>query len=281
MKKHLTVLLSVAMLISLCSCAKNNTDQTQQPETVAENDWIEYAIKYDVKINPEFTVYADDDLCVTAITAENEDAEVVLTNLDVSGLSVNEAFERITAEAQAQGFMTKEKGNTVDINILEKDDEQMPTCHICGGCGTVICLECNGTGIACDCQRCGATGYIHFDAGPDCPHCGGSGVCSYCGGSGKIVVTNGEDGGVVYVEPGVAEMGVCPECFGNGVCANCHGGNYSEPAHDEVCEGCNGTGKLYCHDDLNGYRWCPCCWGSGIDGTGDPDYAQWLSDNGY
>jgi len=278
-KKIFAFCLSVLLLLSMCACGNAATETAPEPETPAEA--AGYSVKYDVKINPEFTVYADGELHVTEVTAENGDAEAVLANVDILGLGVTEAFETITNEAKALGYMTQEKGNTVDITILEKDDEEMPTCHICGGCGTIICLECNGTGICCDCERCAGTGINHFAAGPQCSHCGGSGSCSFCGGSGEIIVTNGEDGGIVYVAEGTPEMGVCPECHGNGVCGNCHGGNYSGTEHDEACEGCQGTGKIYCHDDLNGYRWCPCCWGSGIEGTGDPNYESWMAENGY
>jgi len=288
MKKILTLLLTVTLIFSLCACGEEKIETTPPAAVVEEESVAEvsaetetYAIKYNVKINPEFTVCADENLCVTEIIAENEDAQVVLDNVDALGLSVSDAFVLLTEEAKEQGYMTQEKGNTVDITIMEKDEEEMPTCHICGGCGTILCLECNGTGIFGACDMCKGEGSIHIEAGPQCPFCGGNGICHDCGGSGKIVVTNGEDGGVVYVSEGVAEMGQCPDCHGDGVCSNCHGGDYSIAAHDIECEGCHGTGIIYCHDDLNGYRWCPCCWGSGVDGTGDPDYESWMKENGY
>ena len=31
-------------------------------------------------------------------------------------------------------------------------------------------------------------------------------------------------------------------------------------------------------DSFNGYNWCPCCWGSGVEGTGDPDYRNYYPD---
>lgn len=266
MKKIIVTFLAIAVLFSITGCGKIAFESSNEKKN--------YSIKYELKINPEFTVYANDELILMDITAENEEAKAVLDNIDVVGLSVNEGFTLITNEAQSQGYMTQEKGNTLQITILEKDEDKMPTCHVCGGSGTVMCVVCNGTGIACECERCNATGIIHFEAGPVCPHCAGSSVCSFCGGSGGIIVTNGEDGAIVYASDGVAETGLCPECFGSGVCANCHGGDYSGTAHDEICEGCQGTGLIYCHDDLNGYSWCPCCWGSGIDGTGDPNYSD-------
>ena len=37
-------------------------------------------------------------------------------------------------------------------------------------------------------------------------------------------------------------------------------------------------GIMYCNDSFNGYNWCPCCWGSGIEGTGAPNYREYYPD---
>jgi len=270
MKKILMSILALLLVVSFVGCSATNATVSDEADTASVE-----GVLYNLKINPEFEIKADNNLVVTEVIAKNTDAESVLAAVNVVGLSVAEAFDALTNEAKNQGFMTEEKGNTVNITILEKDDETLPTCSVCGGCGTVVCVNCHGTGIGCRCDWCNGEGVKHNGgASLDCWLCHGTGVCPECGGSGQIVVTNGEDGGVVYTAPGVAEMGVCSICWGTGGCDNCHG---SYGAGDVQCDGCNGTGYLHCNDDLNGYSWCPCCWGSGIEGTGDPTYTSYYT----
>jgi len=272
MKKLSISILVLLLAMAFVGCSSNPT-ASDEGNTATDN-----CILYNLKINPEFEIKADDNLIVTEVVAKNDDAKSVLEAVDVTGLNVTEAFEQLTNEAKNQGFMTEENGNTVNITILEKDDDAHPTCPVCEGCGTVVCKDCHGTGIACLCDRCKATGLKNNGgaASPECWLCHGTGVCPECGGSGQVVVTNGEDGGVVYSAPGVPEMGMCSVCWGTGGCDNCHG-SYSADDGDNKCEGCKGTGYLHCNDDLNGYSWCPCCWGSGIEGTGDPDYLSYYT----
>ncbi|GEM_PF-1718636 len=287
-------ILALAFIVSLVGCTPSKSpvsdedatdeigDVTDETETNAVGDDTPVdGIVYQLKINPEFEIKTNGDLVVTEVIAKNEDAEAVLAVVDVVGQNVTEAFHQLTDEAKNQGFMTEQKGNTVDITILEKNDEQFLTCTVCGGGGMVVCGNCHSTGIACMCQRCHGSG-TEFDLESgggkwDCWLCHGTGVCPECGGSGKIVVTNGEDGGIVYIAPGVPEMGTCSICWGTGGCDNCHGSSTQNEESDGTCEGCKGTGYLHCNDDLNGYNWCPCCWGSGVEGTGDPDYRSYYT----
>jgi len=346
MKRILMLVFSAGLLFALCACGASEADSAPanspagteaadasgQQTSVPEDCEKSYSVKYELKINPEFVVYADENLVVTEVTAENEDAEAVLAVVDVVGSDVINAFNTLTGEAQEQGFLSPEKGNTVSISILEKDDEALPTCHICGGCGTIMCAECGGTGILCDtCVLCGGKGYFHCDACEDtgclpcdvcdgsgytiqtsdlnCWSCHGSGICGNCGGTGRIVVTS-EYGDVVYISEGVPETDSCVACKGTGICGNCgarpyggtivfpcyrcnQGGRGEHPGlmpcyehnHDfelgSECPDCHGLGFIRCGDSFNGYNWCPCCWGSGIEGTGDPNYAAWMAEHGY
>jgi len=290
-RMSIAVLLLVMTLVS-CSASKvpvpdeEDTEAESNTEVKSDTEISSAAVRgvvYNLKINPEFEIKADDSLIVTEVAAKNDDAEGVLAAVNVIGRSVTEAFELLTDEAKNQGFLTDEKGNTVNIIILEKDDEKFPTCSVCGGCGTVVCKDCHGTGIACLCDWCKGSGVKPDEGGDDsweCWLCHGTGICPECGGTGQIVVTNGEDGGIVYAEPGVPEMGMCSICWGTGGCDNCHGSSVavSDPDDgDNTCEGCSGVGYLHCSDDLNGYSWCPCCWGSGVEGTGDPDYQSYYT----
>ena len=329
MKKGIALALALILLLSMIGCSE-------------PGDLGEESIVYSMKINPEFEISATADLKVIGVIAKNADAEAVLASVDVVGLNVNEAFNTLAEEAKAQGFLTNEKGNTVNITILEKDDEKLPTCHLCKGCGTVECLECHGTGIlgtcglcqgACEfhCDDCGDSCWIecpecHGAAGasqgddeevkpdPGCWNCHGSGVCSYCKGKGYDIVTNGHDGSIKYKEDGTPETSTCTSCKGSGICSNCIGrpeyveqqkaakhdkqecwlcnkdGHGEKPGyipcpHTEdpdflfgKCPECGGAGIMYCNDSFNGYNWCPCCWGSGVEGTGDPNYRDYYPD---
>ncbi len=337
-----------------------------QLSATVEGEKLNYAIKYNLKINPEFEIYADEELNVLAALPLNEDAEAVLQNLELEGISVTDAVNSITEESKVRGFMTEEKENTVLLTIEEKA-EDIETCHLCSGSGTVLCWDCSGTahvdcGIcegageticvtcrgsgtricegclgnpyACPecagagwitCRNCGGTGFIDNN----CFNCGGTGKCPDCGGSGSVVVTAGDTGNVVYISPGVPEMGGCQGCHGTGICQVCsdtpfcpsctehwsadgihrnpggipgkdrcpicEGGFYlclecrgetlscvdCEGRGKDPCVGCHGSGKLPCGCELNGYRWCPCCWGSGVEGTGDPNYDPSMTAEAY
>ena len=311
MKKGLVLILAFSLLLLLIGCS-SNTAQNADQEGLAKG-----SILYHMKINPEFEISANDDLIVVGAVAKNADAESVLASVNIAGISVNEAFNVLTEEAKAQGFLTEEKGNTVHITILKKDDKKMPTCHLCNGCGTVECLECHGTGILCDecilcnstgiiyqdpvieewvtCEICGGSGYSYAPS-EGCWACHGSGICYFCGGPGYVIVTNGEDGGVVYNADGTPETDTCVFCKGCGYCVNCIGApchrcnndNHGEnPGYvwqvrtypDGIeCPDCHGLGCIRCGDSFNGYNWCPCCWGSGIEGTGDPNYRDYYPD---
>ena len=313
MKKGIAILLTLLMLFSLSACSSD------------AGEHLKGSIVYSMKINPEFEIAADDDLIVTDVIAKNPDAESVLSNVSIIGFGVNEAFGILIDEAKTQGFMTDENGNTVSITIVKKDEKKLPTCHLCGGCGTVECDECHGTGILDSCVLCGGKGYFHCDVCNDtgfvpresapCEQCGGSGyttepadgcwachgsgVCYFCGGAGYVLVTAGDTGNVVYNADGTPETDVCVYCKGVKYCVNCMNrpcnrcnpdGNGTKTdmvectAHNtdfalgSKCPDCHGAGVIYCGDSFNGYNWCPCCWGSGIEGTGDPNYRDYYNE---
>ena len=225
MRKIAALFLSVLLIASLTACGAKQ----------------EYAVKYHVKINPEFEVYADENLNVLRVDAVNEDAEAVLANINVEGVPVANAFNIITEEAKNEGFMTEEKGNTVEITIDEIDEKTLAVCPVCGGGGTLTCWDCDGTAkrkcpcengldecghchgtgaIDCDCDGgfqvctdCGGEGWKACDqcggAGKlenTCFNCGGTGNCPDCGGRGYVIVTAGDTGNVVYNADGTTSL---------------------------------------------------------------------------
>lgn len=311
-----------------------------------------YGIKYNLKINPEFDIYADNELLVVGVQALNADAEDLLEIIDIIGMDVVSAVDYVVSESRTRGYMTEEKGNTVDLSIVEINETVMEECDECGGCGTVLCEDCKGNPfltcqvcggekthicehckgsnrpdlsdkemgpVPChvcngtlwiDCERCNGTG-----RGPiNCSHCNGTGACDACSGSGYIDVTagGGADAGKVV------GTDACYRCHGSGICQNCKGtsdtycpnccehngpdgtirnpggipgkemcrecngtglenrGANAEAGESEenceycngsgylLCEACGGTGGHMCSCELNGYRWCGSCHGSGV-----------------
>lgn len=154
MRKLLTIILMLCMAL-LTACGTSSK--------------VAYSVKYNLKINPEFEVYADEDLKVTKSEALNEDGETLLSNLDVTGMNVSEVFSAIIEEAKAEGFMTEEKGNTVNITMEDYDEDIIEVCPVCGDCGTVECWTCHGD-YKYECTGC------HGDVIVTCEECHGLGL---------------------------------------------------------------------------------------------------------
>lgn len=259
-----------------------------------------YGVKYNLKINPEFDIYADNDLIVVEVQALNTDAKELLTAIDIVGMDIVTAVDYIVSESRTRGYMTEEKGNTVDLSIVEINEAVMTECPECGGRGTVLCEDCHGTPFAA-CQTCGGekthicehcggkisssegrgdpvpipchkcNGSLWMECeickgtgrGPiNCSHCGGSGACQACGGSGYIDVTAG--GGVD--EGKVVGTDACYRCHGSGICQNCKG------ASDTYCPNCcehNGPdGTIRNPGGIPGKEMCNSCNGTGIEAPG-------------
>ncbi|MFW5780496.1 MAG: anti-sigma-I factor RsgI family protein [Bacillota bacterium] len=76
-----------------------------------------------VSINPEFDLIVDEDEKVEAVYCLNEDAEVLLVDLDLVGMDFYEAMEIITNLATEEGFIDVDsEDNEVIIDIVTDDE---------------------------------------------------------------------------------------------------------------------------------------------------------------
>lgn len=301
MKKLTALLLSLFLIFSLSACA--GTQEPAEPELSQEEpEKPAYAVKYHVKINPELDVYADENLNVLWVEAVNADAEALLANVRLEGLPVSEAFSVITEEAKAEGFLTEEKGNTVQITVDELVETAFSyeVCPICGGGGKLVCWDCGGTTLipcGCDhgrvecytchgagnrscecggepvvCEDCGGEGHVVCDqcggAGTltnTCKNCGGTGRCPDCGGRGYVIVTAGDTGNIVYKADGTPETGSCQGCHSTGICQVCS----NNPFCPACCEHVGPDGDIRNPGATPGIVTCRSCSGSGTTVCGE------------
>lgn len=127
MKRFLALLLVLALM--LCGCAAgealagiiNEGVGAERATTPTEGIQIDFdapALVLTVKINPELEISLDAMQTVLSVTALNADAEALLANLDLVGMSCNESIKAVLTEAKAQGYLGD--GGTVSIIAEEK-----------------------------------------------------------------------------------------------------------------------------------------------------------------
>ena len=120
------------------------------------------------------------------------------------------------------------------------------TCTSCEGTGreTVICDNCDGTGIA-SCELCHGTGWL---------------ACDLCDGNGYMMCT---DCAVPGKEPDVKGNGLCNGCNGTGICKYCGGAGCAECDYQTgvTCKGCAGSGVCGHCNGTGISRTCPRCFG--------------------
>ena len=159
--KLLSVLLCVVMA---CACFIGcNTDATD-----AKAEELSYV---SMRINPEIELVVDEEGIVVAVNAINEDGETVICQLELVGMTVEEAGEAFTAMATELGFidLNAEQATVYILTEGENDEfvkeiEEKITEKINGffdkkgvltDCGTMIYdlekqdVSCGGSGCGC------------------------------------------------------------------------------------------------------------------------------------
>lgn len=135
-----------------------------------------------ISINPEFGITANESDIVTEVTALNEDAAVVLYGMNLVGLTVTEATNRLVAESAALGYLDTSENGSMEILAVNENGlkEDAVTDSLLNSLGELFATNNWQTGIhnaACNNPDC--TG--------DCTgeNCQGSGNGSGNGGNGN------------------------------------------------------------------------------------------------
>ena len=77
-----------------------------------------------MRINPEIEMVADENGTVVAVNPVNEDGEVVLTDTELVGMSVEDAGTAFTEAATELGYIdTQSEDNTVYVDVLGENEE--------------------------------------------------------------------------------------------------------------------------------------------------------------
>ena len=120
MKRLYKLLIFVlTMIIGVTSLVGCNT--TNNPPTTASADEFSYV---SMRINPEIELVVNKDGVVVAVNAINEDGETVLAELDLVGLSIEDAGEQFTAKATELGFIDVASENATVYVLAEGKNKE-------------------------------------------------------------------------------------------------------------------------------------------------------------
>lgn len=104
------LLVAILSVTALASCTGINNDNT-----AAQGEALTYI---GLRINPEIELLADEVGNVVAANAVNEDGEVILSTVELEGMSVEEAGETFTQTANDLGYLTPDgEKDTVYIDV--------------------------------------------------------------------------------------------------------------------------------------------------------------------
>ena len=104
------LIVAILSVTALASCTGINNDNT-----AAQGEALTYI---GLRINPEIELLADEAGNVVAANAVNEDGEVILSTVELEGMSVEEAGETFTQTANDLGYLTPDgEKDTVYIDV--------------------------------------------------------------------------------------------------------------------------------------------------------------------
>lgn len=111
MKKFLSVLLVLSLLLTaaVCMTACNNTDGYTYVS---------------LKINPDVDFIIDADGKVVSYSCNNTDAEVLLSNSELKGMTIEAATETVLALAVEAGYVDAEtEGDSIELGVINSNGE--------------------------------------------------------------------------------------------------------------------------------------------------------------
>ncbi len=115
-KKTITIIALVAIIALTAAFAACENFNTQ-------ND----AFYVRVAINPEVEFAVGENNIVEAVYAANEDAEILLSDTDLTGMDIEDAVEKLVQMAAESGYIDEDsEDNTVEIEVIgEKNCEKL------------------------------------------------------------------------------------------------------------------------------------------------------------
>lgn len=132
MKKILIIMLTLILAISLfAACGedtkeKNTYDDPANSQIANETPVTSNTLSYvRLRINPEIELLAEDGK-VISVSPLNEDAEVLLSDINLEGKTLEEASEVFVEEATSLGYIDEEnEENEVFVDIVTDDEEEL------------------------------------------------------------------------------------------------------------------------------------------------------------
>ena len=275
MKKLLSLLLTLALALSLAACGGGACEKLElnKTEVTLTKEGDTFGLK--VTTDPEDTT---DDV---EFESSDEDVATVSSRGLITAAGAGHATITVTCGDETEYCeVTCDFSKSPDDGRDDPDPTEDPTdqptqnaCNACGGDGICDncggdprCHECDGTG---DCRRCDGVGEI------TCPDCGGNPPsCKECGGDGLVEYGRGGSytcyscmGDGVYCKTCKYGDVDCSECDGDGECQDCKGKKYiCYDCEDGYCAKCNGTGNAPYTENPGGndpvsddYEDCPYC----------------------
>lgn len=108
--KKITFVLCLSLIVWLVSCQNKTTEKA-------------YGI-IDIQINPSITIVVDANYKVVSFMPANDDAEILLSDMDIIGLDDEEAVEQIIEEAYKSGFLdVMSEENIIELFATHEKDE--------------------------------------------------------------------------------------------------------------------------------------------------------------
>ena len=135
MKKLLSAMLALLLLLTLGACGgeggsgtpsagnRNQSDQSDSSGEPAQGK----TITVHVTINPAFALTLDGEMNILSVEAENEDAEALLSGLELSGKTYEDGMGTILDTAYEQGYLKMDGQVSIQVDVWDYSAELMET----------------------------------------------------------------------------------------------------------------------------------------------------------
>lgn len=123
MKRIISVVMGIFLVLALVSCGKNGDPSLEGNTTGSDGSFVkpeQYASVLLVTINPQFRLYLDENGKVLAVEAVNEDAEAIKDAISFENETYETVIKNIVTEANNKGFVKEDA--TISLEIVESKE---------------------------------------------------------------------------------------------------------------------------------------------------------------